>query len=63
MKRPLSRQNVERMRKREASVGIDAEDAAAQWLAENDAPPPPDESKSSRKSKLLHQYRNRRSST
>jgi len=61
MKRPVSRQKVAKMREREASVGLDPEDAAAQWLAEHDPPAPPDESKSARKSKLLHQFRNRRS--
>ena len=61
MKRPhLSRQRVERMREREASVGLEPEDDAARWLAEHDPPPPTDESKSRRKSKLLHQFRNRR---
>jgi hypothetical protein len=48
------------MREREQSAGLDPEDAAAKWLAEHDAPPPPAEPKAARKSKLLHQYRNRR---
>jgi hypothetical protein len=48
------------MREREAAAGLDPEDAAARWLAEHDPPPTPDESKSARKSKLLHQFRNRR---
>jgi hypothetical protein len=61
MNRPISRQKVEKMREREASVGLDAEDEASRWLSEHDPPPPPDESKSARKSKLLHQFRNRRS--
>jgi len=60
-KRPLSRQKVERMREREASVGLDAEDDAARWLAENDAPPPPATPKSLGKNKTLHQWRRRRS--
>jgi hypothetical protein len=59
MKRPLSRQKVARMREREAAVGMDPDDAAAQWLAEHDAPPPPATPKAAKKSKLLHQYRNR----
>ena len=49
------------MREREQSVGLDPADEAAQWLAEHDPPPTPDEPKAARKSKLLHQYRNRRS--
>jgi hypothetical protein len=60
MKRPVSRQKVAKMREREAAAGLDPEDAAARWLAEHDPPPTPDESKSARKSKLLHQFRNRR---
>jgi len=49
------------MREREASVGLDAEDDAARWLAENDAPPPPATPKSLGKNKTLHQWRRRRS--
>ena len=60
-KRPLSRQKVERMREREATVGLDNEDDAARWLADNDAPPPPATPKSLGKNKLLHQWRRRQS--
>ena len=60
-KRPLSRQKVERMREREATVGLDSEDDAARWLAQNDAPPPPASAKSLGKNKLLHQWRRRQS--
>jgi hypothetical protein len=49
------------MREREAAAGLDAGDDAARWLAEHDPPPQPDEPKAARKSKLLHQFRNRRS--
>ena len=55
-KKPLTRQGVERMRKREASVGVDQEDDAAQWLAEHDPPPAPKESKAAFKSKALHRW-------
>jgi hypothetical protein len=56
-KRPLSRQKVERMRAREATVGLDSEDDAARWLDEHDAPPPEQSPKSLGKNKLLHQWR------
>lgn len=46
------------MREREQKVGLEADDEAAQWLSEHDPPPPTDEPKAARKSKLLHQYRN-----
>jgi hypothetical protein len=62
MKRPLSRRTIARMREREAAAGLAADDEAARWLAEHDPPPPADEPKAGRKSKLLHQFRNRRSS-
>jgi hypothetical protein len=58
-KRPPGRQTVKRMREREASTGLEADDAAAQWLAENDAPPPPKTPKSASKNKVLHQWRKR----
>jgi hypothetical protein len=48
------------MRKREASVGLDPEDAAAQWLGENDAPPASPPPKSAKKSVTLHRFRQRR---
>jgi hypothetical protein len=48
------------MREREASAGLDPEDEAARWLSQHDPSPPTAESKSARKSKLLHQFRNRR---
>jgi hypothetical protein len=59
-KKRLTPQGVARMRKREASVGLDAEDTAAQWLGEHDVPPPPPTPKSAKKSVTLHRFRRRR---
>ena len=61
-KKPLTPRAVEKMRARESSVGIDAHDAAARWLAEHDAPPPkpPKAAKAAKKSVTLHRFRQRR---
>lgn len=56
-KKPLTRQGVERMRKREASAGMEPDDEASKWLAEHDPPPAPKESKSAFKSKALHRWK------
>jgi len=61
MKRPLSRRTVERMRLREANVGLDADDAAAKWLDEHEPRPEATAPKSARKSKALHRWRRRNS--
>ena len=60
MKKPPSRLRVEKMRERERTVGLEPDDAAAQWL---DANAPKEElhvPKSARKSKLLHQWKQAR---
>jgi hypothetical protein len=57
MKRPPSRRRVEKMREREANVGLDPDDAAANWLDEHNPPPVPETPKSARKSKALHRFR------
>ena len=57
----LSRRRVAKMREREATAGLDPQDDAATWLAAHEPKPPTDEPKAARKSKLLHQFRNRRS--
>jgi hypothetical protein len=48
------------MREREASVGLDPDDAAAKWLEAHDPPRPPETPKSARKSKALHRFREAR---
>ena len=58
-KRPLTSRGAHRMGERERSTGIDPDDAAAQWLREHDPAPPPELSKSSRKSVELHRFRKR----
>jgi hypothetical protein len=55
-KKPLTQRGVERMRKREASVGVEPDDAASQWLAEHDPPAKPEPPKSAFKSKTLHRW-------
>jgi hypothetical protein len=58
-KKPLSRRGVERMREREASVGMDADDEAARWLAQHDPPEPPKAPKAAKKSVTLHRFKQR----
>ena len=38
---------------------LEPDDAAAQWLEENDPPPKPQSPKAASKSKVLHQWRQR----
>jgi hypothetical protein len=59
-KRRLTPRGVEKMREREASVGLDPADEAAAWLAEHDAPPPPEAPKSAKKSVTLHRFKQNR---
>jgi len=59
-KKPLTPRGVQRMREREASVGVDPEDEAARWLMENDPPEPPKTPKSAKKSVTLHRFKQQR---
>jgi len=56
-RKPLTPRGVARMREREANVGLDAEDDAAQWLAENHPPAPPKTPKAAKKSVTLHRFK------
>ena len=55
----MDRKRVERINERERSVGLDADDEAAQWLDEHDPKPPPATPKAASKNKVLHQWRRR----
>jgi hypothetical protein len=57
MKQPPSRRRVEKMREREQSVGLEPDDAAAKWLEENTPKEVLPPSKSAKKSKTLHRWR------
>jgi hypothetical protein len=59
MKKRLTERGVKRMRDREASVGLEPDDAAAEWLAQHDPPPAPKTPKSAKKSVTLHRFRQR----
>ncbi len=62
-KPPLTSKGAARRAERERAVGLDPADEAARWLDENDpkpnSAPPPTVSKSARKSKALHRFRQR----
>jgi hypothetical protein len=50
---------AKRRGERERQAGLDPDDEATRWLAENDPPPTVPESKSKFKSKELHRWRER----
>jgi hypothetical protein len=57
MKKPLTERGVKRMREREASVGLDPQDPASDWLDQNEPKPEPPKPKSLKKSVTLHRFR------
>ena len=59
MKKRLTERGVKQMRDREASVGLEPDDPAAEWLAEHDPPQAPKTPKSAKKSVTLHRFRQR----
>jgi len=58
-KKPPTERGVKRMVERERAVGLEPEDEAARWLAENDRQPQPPP-KAASKSKALHRWRQSR---
>jgi hypothetical protein len=59
-KKPLTTRGVQKLSERERAVGMDSDDDAARWLAENDQAPEPPRPKAASKSKALHRWRQSR---
>jgi hypothetical protein len=57
--RPPTGKGAQKGAERERAVGLEPDDAAAEWLEENDPAPRPQPPKAATKSKLLHQWRQR----
>jgi hypothetical protein len=58
-RRRLTSRGARKLGERERTVGLEANDEAARWLNEHDAPPQPDVPKAAGKSKALHRWRQR----
>ena len=59
MRPRLTHEGAKRRAERERQAGLDPEDEAARWLAEQDPPPAPAPSKAKFKSKELHRWQQR----
>ena len=55
----LTSRGARKLGERERAAGLDPDDEAARWLREHDPEPVPEPSKSSRKSRGLHRFRQR----
>jgi hypothetical protein len=55
----ITSRGAQKLGERERNVGMEADDEAARWLAENDAKPEPATPKSARRNKALHRWQQR----
>lgn len=54
---PISQRAAEKLSERERAAGLEPDDDAARWLADNDAPPPAPVPKAAHKNLALHRWR------
>jgi hypothetical protein len=55
----ITSRGAQKLGERERTVGMEADDEAARWLAENDPKPEPATPKAARKNKALHRWQQR----